>query len=167
MTDQWVLEEREPTERELLYKKAHEEMIERVKQYDDRIVTTLKGHLSLEQSLNDLLRKANRRLRRRTCAGKIDVAQKLFLPDLSVELWDIVKAGNNLRNAVAHGHKQGTVEQRVVELKKALLAWASPSQRPGIEAMTEPQMISTAFNQTGSFIVVANMKLEEEQKKKG
>ena len=23
MTDQWVLEEREPTERELLYKKAH------------------------------------------------------------------------------------------------------------------------------------------------
>jgi hypothetical protein len=33
--------------------------------------------------------------------------------------------------------------------------------------MTEPQMISTAFNQTSSFIVVATIKLEEEQKNKG
>jgi hypothetical protein len=142
-------------------------MIERVKKYDDRIVATLKGHLGLEQSLNDLLRTADRRLRRRTFAGKIDVAENLFLPDLNVELWAVVKAGNNLRNAVAHGHMQGTVEQRVADLKKALLAWTSPPQRPGIEGMTEPQMIGTAFDQTGSFIVVANMKLEEEQKKKG
>jgi hypothetical protein len=56
--------------------------------------------------------------------------------------------------------KQGTITQRIADLKRALLAWSSPEQRPGIEGMTETQMISTAFNATGSFIVVAALKLE-------
>jgi hypothetical protein len=48
----------------------------------------------------------------------------------------------------------------LVDLKKALLAWSSPEQRPGIEAMTDTQMVGTAFHSTGSFIVVAALKLE-------
>lgn len=138
---------------------ARKEMTERVERYNDRIVAVLKGHLSVEQSLNDLLRTAHRRWKR-TFAGKIDVAEKLFCPDLTVELWGIMKAGNNLRNAVAHGHKEGTIAQRMTELRRALLAWASPEQRAGIETMTDAQMVSTAFNQAGSHIVVAAMKLE-------
>lgn len=145
-------------------KQAHKEMTERVARYNDRIVEVLKGHLSVEQSLNNLLRAARRKWKR-PFAGKIDVAEKLFCPDLTVELWDVVKAGNNLRNAVAHGHKEGTIAQRMADLRRALLAWASPLQRPGIEAMTDTQMVSTAFNQSGSHIVVATMKLEEENKK--
>jgi hypothetical protein len=47
------------------------------------------------------------------------------------------------------------ITQTTAELKKALLEWASPPQRPGIEAMTDPQMISTAFNQCASYLVVA------------
>ncbi|WP_204265592.1 hypothetical protein, partial [Enterobacter hormaechei] len=69
------------------------------------ILATLKGHLSAEQNLNDLLRAAKRRWRGRSFAGKIDVAQRLFLPDLTEELWEILRKGNDLRNAVAHGHK--------------------------------------------------------------
>lgn len=134
---------------------AHKQMTERVEQYDDRIVTVLKGSLSTEQVLNDLLKGASRRWKRRTFAGKIDVAEKLFCPELDAGFWATIKAGNNLRNAVAHGHKEGTITQRTAELKKALLAWVSPEQRPGIEGMTEPQMISTAFNQCSSYLVVA------------
>jgi hypothetical protein len=78
----------------------------------------------------------------------------------------VLKAGNNLRNAVAHGHKEGTITQRIADLRRALLAWASPPQRPGIEAMTDTQLISTAFFQTASHIVVATNKLEEQNKKK-
>jgi len=66
---------------------------------------------------------------------------------------------------VAHGHKEGTITQRMADLRRALLTWASPPQRPGIEAMTYTQMVSTAFNQTGSHIVVATMKLEERDKR--
>lgn len=104
--------------------KAHKEMTARVGRYNDRIVEVLKGHLSVEQSLIDVLRTARRKWKR-PFAGKIDIAVKLFCPDLTVELWDVVKAGNNLRNAVAHGHKEGTVTQRMADLRGALLAWAS------------------------------------------
>jgi hypothetical protein len=111
--------------------KAHKEMTARVGRYNDRIVEVLKGHLSVEQSLIDVLRTARRKWKR-PFAGKIDIAVKLFCPDLTVELWDVVKAGNNLRNAVAHGHKEGTVTQRKADLRGALLAWASPTQRPDL-----------------------------------
>jgi hypothetical protein len=107
-----------------------------------------------------LLRVARRRWKR-PFAGKIDVVQKLFLPDLTTEMWDVLKAGNDLRNAVAHGHKEGTITQRIADVRRTLLAWVSPPQRPGIEAMTDPQLISTAFFQCASFIVVATMKLDE------
>ena len=138
---------------------ARKNLKERIEKYDDRILAVLKGHLSAEQNLNDLLRAAKRRWKR-SFAGKIDVAQKLFLPDLTEELWEVLKKGNNLRNAVAHGHKEGTITQRMADLKKALLAWSSPEQRPGVEAMTDTQMVSTAFRSTGSFLIVAALKLE-------
>jgi hypothetical protein len=138
---------------------AHKEMLERQAKYEERLVNVLKGHLAAEQALNDLLRAARRRWKR-PFAGKIDVAEKLLLPDLTKEMWDGLKPGNNLRNAVAHGHKEGTITQRTADLKMALLAWVSPEQRPGIEGMTDPQMISTAFFQCASFIVVASLKLE-------
>jgi len=138
---------------------ARKALKDRIEKYDARILAVLKGHLSAEQSLNDLLRAAQRRWRRRSFAGKIDVAQKLFLPDLSEALWEVLKKGNDLRNAVAHGHKEGTITQRLADLKKALVAWSSPEQRPGIEAMTDTQMVGTAFHSTGSFIVVATLKL--------
>jgi hypothetical protein len=144
---------------------AHKIMTERVERYDERIVTVLKGHLSAEQSLNDLLRAASRRWKR-PFAGKIDVAQKLFLPELDKPMWAVLEAGNKLRNAVAHGHKEGTVTQRMVDLRKALIAWVSPEQRPGIEGMTDPQMVSTAFYQCGSHLVVATDRLQERKKRK-
>ena len=138
---------------------ARKNLKERIEKYDDRILAVLKGHLSAEQNLNDLLRAAKRRWKR-PFAGKIDVAQKLFLPDLTEELWEVLKKGNNLRNAVAHGHNEGTITQRMADRKKALLAWSSPEQRPGVEAMTDTQMVSTAFHSTGSFLIVAALKLE-------
>ncbi|PZA13317.1 hypothetical protein DNX69_02800 [Rhodopseudomonas palustris] len=139
---------------------AHKHLKERIEKYDDRILAVLKGHLSAEQSLNELLRAAKRRWRRRTFAGKIDVAKQLCLPDLSEQLWTILENGNDLRNAVAHGHQEGTINQRMAHLKKALLAWSSPEQKPGVETMTDTQMVSTAFYSTGSFLIVAAMRLE-------
>jgi hypothetical protein len=145
---------------------AHKNMVERVERYDERIVTVLKCHLSTEQALDDLLRAASRRWKRRTFAGKIDLAQKLFLPELDEPMWAVLKAGNDLRNAVAHGHKEGTLTQRMADLRRALLTWVSPEQEPGVEGMTDPQMVSTAFFQCASFIVVATDRLAEKNKRK-
>jgi hypothetical protein len=62
-------------------------LTERLEKYDERIVTVLKTHLGVEQSLNDLLAAASKRWKRRTFAGKIDVAQKLSLPELEPHVW--------------------------------------------------------------------------------
>jgi hypothetical protein len=70
---------------------AHKIMTERVERFDERIVTVLKGHLSAEQSLDDLLKAASRRWKRRTFAGKIDIAQKLFLPAFEDEAIDLLR----------------------------------------------------------------------------
>lgn len=130
-------------------------LAERIAKYDERIVTVLKNHLAAEQSLNDLLAAASRRWKKRSFAGKIDVAKKLFLPDLSEELWDTLKAGNELRNAVAHGHKEGTVAARMTDLRKAFLASVSPERRKGIEEMNDTQTVMSAFSHCGSYLVVA------------
>lgn len=62
---------------------ARKALKERIENWDERILAVLKGHLSAEQALNDLLKASKRRWKRRTFAGKINVAQTLFLPDLS------------------------------------------------------------------------------------
>ena len=41
--------------------KAREEMFERVRRYDERMLTVIKNHLGCEQVLNDLLSAASRR----------------------------------------------------------------------------------------------------------
>jgi hypothetical protein len=145
---------------------AHKDMTARIERYDDRVVTVLKNQLGVEQSLDDLLKTASRRWKNRTFAGKIDVAQKLFLAELDEHTWAVLKAGNNLRNAVAHGHKEGTIAARMTDLRKAYLAAVSPEQRKGIEEMTDTQMVGSAFNQCGSHLVVAADRLAEKNKTK-
>jgi hypothetical protein len=63
--------------------KAREEMFERVRRYDERMLTVIKNHLGCEQVLNDLLSAASRRWKRRTCSGKIAIAKdELKLPEI-------------------------------------------------------------------------------------
>jgi hypothetical protein len=130
-------------------------LFERVAKYDERMITVLKNHLAAEQSLNDLLKAASRRWKGRSFAGKIDVAKGLFLPELSEDLWAVLKVGNDLRNAVAHGDKEGTVAARMTDLRKAFLASVTPEQRKGVEEMTDMQMVMSAFNHCGSHLMVA------------
>ena len=120
---------------------AHKDMTARVEQYEERIVTVLKVHLAAEQSLNVLLAAAKRRRRGRTFSGKMHVAKGLFVKEMSEELWEVLKVGNDLRNAIAHGGKQGTIAAKIVELRKAYIAANTPQQKKYIEEMTEKQMI--------------------------
>jgi hypothetical protein len=163
--DQWVmLEEPEPTEREKLFAEAHKKMTERIKQYEKRIVTVLRAHLAAEQSLNYLLTVARRRKKGRTFSGKWWVAKGLFVKEMTEELWEVLRVGNDLRNAVGHGDKQGVIEAKIVELRKAFTAANTPQQKKYIEEMTEEQMITMAFSHCSSHITVAADRIEREGK---
>src|SRR6476660_5135161 len=85
--------------REELFEQAHVKMAERVEQYQERIVTVLKAHLAAEQSLNALLKAGRSRKRGRTFSGKWHVAKGLFVKEMTEELWELLKVGNDLRNA--------------------------------------------------------------------
>lgn len=137
---------------------AHQKMLARIESYNERMLTILKGHLAFEDFLNGLLKAARRRLRGRTFNGKVDVAQKLLIRELDEKFWALVEAGNDLRNAVAHGDKHGTINERIDDLRRALIAANTPEQKKYIEGMTETQMITSAFNQCGSEVVAATEK---------
>jgi hypothetical protein len=160
--DQWVvLEEKPPTEREMLFEEAHKKMAARIEQYEERIVTVLRAHLAAEQSLNALLKAGRRRKRGRTFAGKWWVAKGLFIKEMTEELWEVLRVGNDLRNAIGHGDKQGTIENKIVELRKAYIDANTPQQRKYIEGMTETQMITMAFSHCSSHMTVGADRLEK------
>lgn len=162
-TDQTVIpEEKQPTERELLFEQAHKKMTERIEQYEERVVTVLRAHLAAEQSLNALLKAGRRRKNGRTFSGKWWVAKGLFVKEMTEELWELLRVGNDLRNAIGHGDRQGTIENKIVELRKAYIAASSPQQKKHIEGMTEKQMITMAFSHCSSHITVAADRLEKE-----
>ncbi|WP_018320567.1 hypothetical protein [Bradyrhizobium sp. WSM2793] len=148
--------------REEIFEQAHVKMAERIEQYQERVLEVLRGHLGAEQALNELLRVARRRRKRRTFAGKMDVAKGLFVKEMTEELWALLKVGNELRNALAHGHKQGTVENKIVELRKAFIAASTTEQKKYIEGMTERQMITMAFSHCACHLIAAADRLERQ-----
>jgi hypothetical protein len=150
--------------REELFEQAHKDAMARVEQYEERIVTVLKAHLAAEQSLNYLLTVAQRRKRGRSFAGKMNVARGLFVKEMSEQLWEVLNVGNDLRNAIAHGDKQGTIAAKVVELRKAFIAANTPQQKKYIEEMTEKQMILSAFNHCSSHITMAADRIDRQKK---
>jgi hypothetical protein len=148
--------------REELFEQAHVRMAERIEQYQERIIIVLKAHLAAEQSLNALLKAGRRRKKGRTFSGKWWVAKGLFVKEMTEELWELLKVGNDLRNAIGHGDKQGTIENKIVELRKAFIDANTPQQKKYIEEMTEEQMITMAFSHCSSNMSVAAERVAKE-----
>ena len=136
---------------------------DRVEKYDARLVVVFKNHLGCEQFLDELLTVAKRRRRGRNFAGKSDVAKGLFLPEIGAQTWAVLKAGNKLRNAIAHGEPEGTIRARMEDLRKEYVADVSPEQREGVEQMNETQLVTSAFTHCGGHLVVATDHLREKQ----
>ncbi|TFV69333.1 hypothetical protein E4K64_33580 [Bradyrhizobium frederickii] len=155
-----MLEEHEASQQEKMFEEAHRRATERIKAYEECIITVLKGHLAAEQALNYLLTAGKRRKRGRKFAGKMYVARGLFVEEMTKELWKLLEVGNDLRNSIAHGDKQGTIDNRIIELRKAFIDANTPEQKKHIEAMSEPQMITMAFSQCSSHITVAADRIE-------
>jgi hypothetical protein len=161
MAEIWEIEEREPTEREKLFAEAHKKATERIEQFEERVLTTIRGHLGAEQSLNALMKAGRRRRKGRTFSGKWWVAKGLFVKEMTEELWEVLKVGNELRNAIAHGDKPGLIEAKIVELRKAYIDANTPQQKKYIEGMTEKQMITMAFSHCSSHMTVAANRIEK------
>ena len=117
-------------------------MNERIKKYDERMLTVIKNHLGCEDLLNGLLSAAGRRWKGRLLfAGKFDVAKEIDPPEIEPLIWDLMEAGNKLRNAIA--------------LRKAYLATLTPFQAKHAENLDDTKMVILAFGECGAYLAVA------------
>lgn len=145
--------------------KARQEMIERIKSYDERMLTVIKSHLSCEDFLNGLLSAAGRRWKNRQFAGKLDVAKEINPPEIEQPVWDLLDACNKLRNAVAHGHEESKIAARMTDFRKAYLAALTPFQTQHAEGLDDAQMVVLAFGHCGAHLVVATEAVQDRRKR--
>jgi hypothetical protein len=134
---------------------AHQEMIARIKKYDERMLTVIKNHLGCEDFLNELLSAAGRRWKNRLFAGKLDVAKEINPPEIEPPVWCLLKASNKLRNAIAHGHKESKIAARTADLRKAYLAALTPIQAKHSEGLDDTRIVVLAFGHCGAYLGIA------------
>lgn len=113
----------------------------------------LKGHLLIEESLDNIIGKfvfhpeyfesASLRF-----AQKIDVARSVSLDDHNNEMWELVKAINSLRNELSHSLKSEKRQQktrRVIDLYLKLVDNAEMAARHKDETEEVVLMWATSF----------------------
>jgi hypothetical protein len=146
--------------------KAREELFERIKKYDEQMLTVIKNHLGCEQFLNQLLSAASRKWKGKMCSGKIDIAKTLDVIEIDPKIWKVLEAGNSLRNKIAHGAEDSVIAARMTDFRTAYLAALSPEQAKGCGGLDDMKIVVLAFGLCGAYIVVAAERLTEERKKK-
>lgn len=140
--------------------KGREEMFERIKKYDERMLTVIKNHLGCEQFLNQLLSAASRKWKGKMCAGKIDIAKnELDLPEIDLKIWNVLEAGNALRNKIAHGADESVIATKMADFRRAYFAALTPEQAKGCEGLDDMKIVSLAFGLCGGYLVVATERL--------
>lgn len=147
--------------------KAREEFLDRVKKYDERMLTVIKNHLGCEQFLNQLLSVASRSWKRKKCAGKIEIAKNdLNLTEIEPNIWEVLEAGNTLRNKIAHGAEESVIAAKMADFRKAYLAALTPEQAKGSEGLDYMKIVVLAFGLCGGYLVVAAERLSKEKETK-
>jgi hypothetical protein len=141
--------------------KAHAEMVERVRKFDERMLTVLKSHLGCEQFLNELLAASSKPWKGKMCGGKIDIAKGLKLPEMTEPIWKVLETGNRLRNAIAHGKPESVIADRMAKFRKAYLAALSPEQAKGSADLDDIRLVILAFGFVGAFLVVSAERVRE------
>lgn len=145
---------------------AREQMRARVQRYDEMMLTVFKNHLGCEQFLNDLLSVSSRRWKGRMCGGKIDIAKGLHLSEIEAPVWEVLDAGNKLRNQIAHSPDDGKIAAKMASLRKAYLAALTPEQAKASENLNDTQIVALAFGLCGGYLVVATNRVKEDKQKK-
>ena len=89
------------------HKETTERYFSAMRKDDDAIFYILKGHLLIEQSLDNVIRSAlpnpeSFSSMRLSCAGKISLARALCWEHSDSVVWDMIISVNKLRNHLAH-----------------------------------------------------------------
>jgi hypothetical protein len=132
---------------------SQKNLTERIKKLDDFIVTVLKYHVSVEQSMTELIEAYGKKAGD-TFYDKIVQCEALAPSEADATTWEVLKKANRLRNAVAHKIDGPEVKDAMTELRTAYAALSEQSAKDE-KKMTDLQLALSAFIHCGSCIIVA------------
>jgi hypothetical protein len=144
-------------------------MEERVEKYNALMLATIKGHLAIEQAMNEFLEASlsdatHIRGARFGFSDKIRLCRAMALDQSEDQLWAVVGCVNGLRNAVAHGHPEDKVTQAMRTVRSEFFASLTPEQATGLKGEPDDRIVGSACFTCAGFIVVLGEEARDRQR---
>lgn len=146
-------------------KESLKRLTERVAKLDDMILTVLKNHVGVEQSMAEFLDTHGKNSEELTFAQKICACKELKPGIIEEPIWKLLEECNRLRNKVAHYLDGPEVEKKMQAVRDAYYATVSKEQAEAAKKMTDMQMAMSALTLCGSYIVVATENKKDADKR--
>jgi hypothetical protein len=166
--DHALLEERQPTERELFFEEAHKRFKADLERIDNMILTVVKAQIMVERFMIELLEAHGKDPKHSFfTAQKITECKKIDPPEVGQTMWELLSLCSYVRNELVHSLDNEQLKAKANAVREAYLAVTeNERQRQGIRDMTDTQMVTSALYDCGSLIVVAtDAKVAADKKK--
>lgn len=153
----WEIEEREPTERELLIAESHKRFDEDLKRIDDMILTVLKAQIVVERSMIALL-EANGRDSKHFffTKDKIKECKKIDPPEVEQSIWGLLSKCSYVRNELAHSLDNEQIKKLSEDVREAYMPFnETEREKRAIREMAHTQVVMSAIFHCGMFIMLA------------
>ena len=136
--------------------KARKDMRERVEKMDKLTLVTLRSHLFVEQCMNDYIVASGVKrkwFRKKTFRDKIQKCRSFAKEEGKDPLWDVLEAGNQFRNAIAHTLSTEKIADKMAQLKEAFFASLTAKQVEDLKDQPDDFVAESAFVICAGFIV--------------
>ncbi|UQR64302.1 hypothetical protein LRP30_02990 [Bradyrhizobium sp. C-145] len=153
----WELEEREPTQRELLFAEHRQRFDENLKRVDDMILTVLKAQIVVERSMTALLDVYGRDPKHFFFTKeKIKECKKIDPPEVDQPIWDLLSKCSYVRNELAHSLNDEEIKRLSEDVREAYIAVnETEREKQAVRDMTHTQVVMGAIYHCGMFIMLA------------
>lgn len=153
----WELEEREPTERELMFAKARKEFDEHLNRIDDMILVILKAQIVVERSMITLLQAYGRDPKHFFFTkDKIKECRKINPTEVDPPIWDLLSKCSYVRNELAHSLDNDQIKVLSENVREAYIVLnETECEKQAVRDMTDTQVVTSAIYHCDMFIMLA------------
>jgi hypothetical protein len=148
---------------------ARKAMAERVEKFNALMLATIKGHLLIEQTINEFLEASLSNAThisgaRFGFANKTRLCRAVSFDQSEDQLWTIIGCINGLRNAIAHGDSEDKIAKALRTLKSELLAYLTPEQAAGLKEQPDDRIVEAACFTCAARLVTLTGEAKERRK---
>jgi hypothetical protein len=132
-------------------------MTERVTKMDALTLAVLRGHLLLEQTMDEFLTASLFHCEhvlesRYSFLHKAQLCKAMSLNQNGNPIWELVWRGNELRNKIAHTLSTAEIKKKMDSLRAGYMDVLTPEQGKGQEKQTDDRIAEAAFLLAAGFL---------------